>query len=539
MKKPGIILATLMMITLVPLLAACGNDPIAIAPGGASTPTASPTTTSTTVAPDDTATPVPLLATNTPQPTVVPATVTPAAPTDTAEPTDTTAPTDTAEPTDTTAPTAKPTTKPASTTVATTPTSQPDAQGIRATDWKAAYATTLKNNDQQNCGPEDPQTAQSDGYWGEGPTVEQVAYVDMDGDGVEEAAVPIASGGTAGNTWVFIYKYSDNKVVLADCLNGYKMYPQNVDGKLVVGEPIYQAWEANCCASGEEYTTYVFKKGKLAKTATTNTGDPKAHPSVVEAFYTMLSGKNYADAYKLLSPAYQKTNPYNKWQTGYANTESLEVTATDADQKAGTVHIELKAVDNGSKGKTTHTFSGTWTVKWITSTESWQLSDPNIKETTSSTAPTKGAANSLDLYQPILADLKAQTKIPILLPTVFGSNVTQKLYPILSDTNDTEYTVNLNFTPDCVGHACYYGQVFGLTDDGTNSKNILTGDTTVDLTNDITGYFTDYSCGASCSDSRLAWESDDGYMYVLSINSGLQDDMVKMANAMITLGPLN
>lgn len=84
----------------------------------------------------------------------------------------------------------------------------------------------------------------------------EIIYADLTEDGVEEAVVSVASGGTAGNIAVFVFGYGAGG--LRELLR--EMPPEEAygghisahleSGQLVLSWPIYGPDDANCCPSG-------------------------------------------------------------------------------------------------------------------------------------------------------------------------------------------------------------------------------------------------------------------------------------------------
>jgi hypothetical protein len=344
-------------------LAACGDENVVVNPGATATQatttaiatTTSATTTSvvTTVATTSVATVTPVPAT-----TARPATTVPA----------TTAPATTAAPTK-------------------APTSSVPAQAIRKTNWLEVLKAdpALQTEDGIDPNQKVPYFAvkskqnSGDGVGGY-PLLDNILYVDMDGDGVEEAAITFYSGGTAGNIGFVVYKYATPAPRFVDAASGYKLLLLIQQGKLVAKNALYGPFDPNCCPAGFSYTTYVLKNNTLSTVAERSEGMAGAEPYAVEHFYNLLDQKQYSEAYKLLSPASQKANPYDKWVAGFATTKNIEVETSAEPGATNLVHINLTSTDVVSGKEVTKQFTGTWKVTWDTNLKYWQLSEANIKE---------------------------------------------------------------------------------------------------------------------------------------------------------------
>ena len=94
---------------------------------------------------------------------------------------------------------------------------------------------------------------------------EDIQYVDLTGDSLEEAIVPLFSGGTAGNIalWVYGYVGEDLEALLAQP-DSYKIVARVEDGMLVLVDPVYGPDDPNCCPSQLRNRYYEWDGGELA-----------------------------------------------------------------------------------------------------------------------------------------------------------------------------------------------------------------------------------------------------------------------------------
>jgi len=94
---------------------------------------------------------------------------------------------------------------------------------------------------------------------------EEIQYVDLTGDGQEEAIVPLFSGGTAGNIalWVYGYVGEDLEVLLSQP-DSYKIVAKVEDGTLVLVDPVYGPDDPNCCPSELRNRYYEWDGSELA-----------------------------------------------------------------------------------------------------------------------------------------------------------------------------------------------------------------------------------------------------------------------------------
>lgn len=212
------------------------------------------------------------------------------------------------------------------------------------------------------------------------PLVDDVVYGDFDGDGRDEAAVTLNSGGTAGNVGLLVYRQGGAGPELAAWRDGYKLWASAEGGQLLVREPIYAGWEPNCCPTGLSTLRSTLGPGGLETVEQRSEGVPEAQPGVVEHFYDLIRAGSLRDAYALLSDAEQAANPYDAWAAGFANTVGLEVNAVPGPKLPNTVWVTIKATDRAADGsQVTHTYTGTWELAWVPGRPGYALTNPQIQ----------------------------------------------------------------------------------------------------------------------------------------------------------------
>ena len=209
---------------------------------------------------------------------------------------------------------------------------------------------------------------------------DRILFMDMSGDGQEEAIISVFSGGTAGNLGLLIYSAVNNAPVMTAYLPGYKIGGTADGDALKVIEPIYQGWEPNCCPSGLFVTRYRLQDGKLATLSRDEQPLNEARKMTVDKFYELLAAKNYLDAYNFLSQSFRDANPFGPWSSGYANTVSF--TADTKDNPDGTVGVTLTSVDKTASGNVTRTFTGAWKLVWYSTArfKQWVLDSATFRE---------------------------------------------------------------------------------------------------------------------------------------------------------------
>jgi hypothetical protein len=152
-----------------------------------------------------------------------------------------------------------------------------------------------------------------------------------------------------------------------------------MDGnRLVIVQPYYVGFEANCCPSAIVRTLNTVQGNRLV-TLTTETGPNDVQEPTVWSFYAALGDKRFDEAYEFLSPAQKASNPFDRWKAGYANTQSIEV-ETSPGATPNEVQIKLTSVDSRpGGGAVTQRFTGTWTLIWSAEQKRWLLDKASIR----------------------------------------------------------------------------------------------------------------------------------------------------------------
>jgi hypothetical protein len=208
--------------------------------------------------------------------------------------------------------------------------------------------------------------------------VDDVVYGDLDGNGNEEAVIPVDSGGTGGMLGFLLYREGDPSPKLVGVATGYKMGVAMEGSRLAITEPYYVGFEANCCPSAIVKTLNVLKGDDLV-IVTTETSPNDVQEPTVWSFYAALSEKRFEDAYAFFSPSFKASNPFDRWKAGYANTQSIEVETSEG-ATPNEVRIALTSVDAKAGGGTvTQRFTGTWTLVWSAEQKRWLLDKASIQ----------------------------------------------------------------------------------------------------------------------------------------------------------------
>lgn len=114
-----------------------------------------------------------------------------------------------------------------------------------------------------------------------------VLYADLTGDGVDDAVVPISSGGTLGDVAFLVLAPAGDgaRTLLKEAPAGGSggLAVNVVDGQVVMTQPVYGAEDPNCCPSELRKTTYVWDGTTFAvqsvKTEVNPVGGGKKTPS--------------------------------------------------------------------------------------------------------------------------------------------------------------------------------------------------------------------------------------------------------------------
>ncbi|MEZ4733641.1 MAG: LysM peptidoglycan-binding domain-containing protein [Caldilineaceae bacterium] len=196
------------------------------------------------------------------------------------------------------------------------------------------------------------------------PLTSMVVYGDFDDDCVEEAAIPLDSGGTAGAIGYLVYRAGSPQPHLIASGDGYKLALSVSSNRLVVTTAVYAGWEPNCCPSGFAHATYRLVGDTLTLVNSSSEGIPGMMVATVEQFYALLNSRDFAGAYALLSPTFQGANPFAAWQAGYANTVSFSITVSADPGVANRVLVTINAVESTAGGTVNRTYVGHWDLIW-------------------------------------------------------------------------------------------------------------------------------------------------------------------------------
>jgi len=92
-----------------------------------------------------------------------------------------------------------------------------------------------------------------------------IIYADLTEDGVDDAVVPVSSGGEGGDIAVFVFGYQPAGLVqlLRFVPEGGSLAVSVEDQRLVTREPVFSTGDPACCPSELHVTTYEWKASQL------------------------------------------------------------------------------------------------------------------------------------------------------------------------------------------------------------------------------------------------------------------------------------
>lgn len=207
-----------------------------------------------------------------------------------------------------------------------------------------------------------------------------IIYHDLDGDLVAEAVIPTTSLASGGSFGFLIYRAAPEPV-LAVVYPGYKLSVRVSDGgELVVGEPLYFGFEANCCPTG-----YVTTFSRLNGTELPTTRPPAydlydvvnggidsisfsgsraaigAAELTVAGFYRAINERRHDVAWSLLSDGQRsRQGSFDTFAAGFAGTRFLHA-ALSAGAVRGAVNVTITTGEAGADGSIVNRrFTGLW-----------------------------------------------------------------------------------------------------------------------------------------------------------------------------------
>ena len=323
-------------------------------------PTSAPTSTNDAAA-------TPIVATSIPgQPTVtpLPATATNAP--------NVTAP-DTATPAPSTAVPATNTPIPPTATKAPTPTAKPK-DGIRLS--QAQWREVIKNTpdahayDKNGVLHVSVYTLPIGNWTVDGtPRVDSILYTNLDDKAGDEAIVPVLADDKKGDSGFIVYTGGISGPRYLTWQHGWQL-------KLSIANNRLMSVEQDCTPYGFDpvgirQTSYNIKGDSLNADELLLCPIDSAQKAV--EIYLKARNVNLGIAYALLSPAYQKANPFEKWVKQYDGIRDVKLVTFRPTTTPNTVFLTFSQTEaDGS----THSYTGTWKVTRNAERNNWQMADP-------------------------------------------------------------------------------------------------------------------------------------------------------------------
>ncbi len=178
---------------------------------------------------------------------------------------------------------------------------------------------------------------------------DSVVYGDLTGDGQPEAIIPLASGGTAGDIGMLLYRLDRRgKPELVLGLTGYKMAVSVSEDELLVAQPQYAGWEGNCCPSALTESRYRLRGNRLARRSIVVTPFADARGPTLVHVFGLINAKSYRAAYAFLTPAEQRRRPFNAWKAEFEPLTELTVEGVTQSTSDTVIAIVRARTANGA-----------------------------------------------------------------------------------------------------------------------------------------------------------------------------------------------
>ncbi len=141
-----------------------------------------------------------------------------------------------------------------------------------------------------------------------------------------------------------------------------------------------------------------------------------------------------------------------------------------------------------------------------------------IASPSASTADTSPEGSPAKVFQSTLAQVKARTQIPILLPSEFPAPIVEKdIHFADGNGKRNKYEITLYYE-EGARDAAFVGYFAGEAIGKFHAKGKK-----VNLADGVTGYFKRKSCGGSCSPSQMRWHQDN-VLYTLQLKLAVKTE---------------
>lgn len=157
------------------------------------------------------------------------------------------------------------------------------------------------------------------------------------------------------------------------------------------------------------------------------------------------------------------------------------------------------------------------------------------------TSPAKPALALPEALAPALAEVKAKSRIAVLLPSELSEPLAKAKHAIVETASENEYAISLYYELG-VGDSGFAASFMANAHSDYGPKDLPNVDE-VKLSRRLVGYFRPVSCGGSCAPANLWWEEDRIlYQIQLKLSSTLPENdqqrvIIAAANSAILAGP--
>lgn len=206
-----------------------------------------------------------------------------------------------------------------------------------------------------------------------------VTYGDMNGDGRDEAIVPLLQDGPAGIAGILIYQASGRGPALVAAIGGRNLNYEFQGDKLQVLEAVWAGWEGSCCPSSVKETLYTLDNGSLRQLSSKLAGRPEARIPTVIQYYDYINKNQFKQAYAFLTPEARQALPYDQWMASYQQDQLVTMTAKDI---PNSMAISALVTVNPAGTRATEQRTVIWDMTWSESAKQWLMS-PSAQKPTS------------------------------------------------------------------------------------------------------------------------------------------------------------
>jgi len=145
--------------------------------------------------------------------------------------------------------------------------------------------------------------------------------------------------------------------------------------------------------------------------------------------------------------------------------------------------------------------------------------------------PPAKTINATRPFAAIAPQLKAATRVAVVLPTRLPSWVDAGPFAIIEQSSKTHYAVDIAAIADCNGaHACSFGHIYGSSKP-LGVADVPGGGTVVVIGKGVKLRYVASVNYAYPSDSVLAWQSNGDY-YALTLKGGTLADLLAVFRSM-------